>query len=108
MHWVHFIFYNPIRRWVNFSPKTENLKTIRDIKVLTFNVKYGEYGWDKVKDYIKAQDADIILVQEKDTNRVIKRDLIKYPSVILKTKHKIVRQANLLMKRLAEIHSMLI
>ena len=90
------IFYNPIRRWVNFSPKTENLKTIRDIKVLTFNVKYGEYGWDKVKDYIMAQDADIILVQEKDTNRVIKRDLIKYPSVILKTKHKIVRQAELI------------
>ncbi|WP_312287044.1 endonuclease/exonuclease/phosphatase family protein [Chryseobacterium gleum] len=90
------IFYNPIRRWINFSPKTENLKTIRDIKILTFNVKYGEYGWDKVKDYIKAQDADIILVQEKDTNRVIKRDLIKYPSVILKTKHKIVRQAELI------------
>ncbi len=90
------IFYNPIRRWVNFSPKTENVKTIRDIKVLTFNVKYGEYGWDKVKNYIKEQDADIILVQEKDTNRAIKRDLIKYPSVILKTKHKIVRQAELI------------
>ncbi|WP_426481326.1 endonuclease/exonuclease/phosphatase family protein [Chryseobacterium sp. R2ACT005] len=90
------IFYNPIRRWVNFSPKTENGKTIRDIKVLTFNVKYGEYGWDKVKNYIKEQDADIILVQEKDTNRAIKRDLIKYPSVILKTKHKIVRQAELI------------
>ena len=90
------IFYNPIRRWINFSPKTENGKTIRDIKVLTFNVKYGEYGWDKVKNYIKEQDADIILVQEKDTNRAIKRDLIKYPSVILKTKHKIVRQAELI------------
>lgn len=90
------VFINPIRRWVNFSPKTENLKTIRDIKVLTFNVKYGEYGWDKVKDYIKAQDADIILVQEKDTNRALRRDLIKYPSVILKTKHKIVRQAELI------------
>ncbi|SMO56392.1 Metal-dependent hydrolase, endonuclease/exonuclease/phosphatase family [Chryseobacterium rhizoplanae] len=90
------IFYNPIRRWINFSPKTENVKTIRDIKVLTFNVKYGEYGWDKVKNYIKEQDADIILVQEKDTNRAIKRDLIKYPSVILKTKHKIVRQAELI------------
>ncbi|MGH1518458.1 endonuclease/exonuclease/phosphatase family protein [Chryseobacterium sp. JK1] len=90
------IFFNPIRRWVNFSPKTDNLKTIRDIKVLTFNVKYGEYGWDKVKKYIKDQDADIILVQEKDTNRAIKRDLVKYPSVILKTKHKIVRQDKLI------------
>lgn len=91
-----FIFYNPIRRWINFSPKTDNVKTIRDIKVLTFNVKYGEYGWDKVKDYIKEQNADIILVQEKDTNRALKQDLVKYPSVILKTKHKIVRQAQLI------------
>ncbi|UKB83878.1 endonuclease/exonuclease/phosphatase family protein [Chryseobacterium sp. MEBOG06] len=91
-----FIFYNPIRRWINFSPKTDNEKTIRDIKVLTFNVKYGEYGWDKVKNYIKEQNADIILVQEKDTNRALKQDLVKYPSVILKTKHKIVRQAQLI------------
>lgn len=91
-----FIFYNPIRRWINFSPKTDNVKTIRDIKVLTFNVKYGEYGWDKVKNYIREQNADIILVQEKDTNRALKQDLVKYPSVILKTKHKIVRQAQLI------------
>ncbi|REC75417.1 metal-dependent hydrolase [Chryseobacterium elymi] len=90
------LFYNPVRRWVNFSPKTENLKSIRDIKVLTFNVKYGDFGWDKVKKYITDQDADIILVQEKDTNRAIQRDMIKYPSVILKTKHKILRQEELL------------
>ncbi|GEN67102.1 MULTISPECIES: endonuclease/exonuclease/phosphatase family protein [Chryseobacterium] len=91
-----FLFYNPIRRWVNYSPKVENVKTIRDIKVLTFNVKYGDYGWDKIKDYIKEQNADIILVQEKDTNRALRQDLVKYPSVILKTKHKIVRQAEII------------
>lgn len=90
------LFYNPIRRWVNFSPKTESLKSIRDIKVLTFNVKYGDFGWDKVKKYIADQDADIILVQEKDTNRAIRKDMVKYPSVILKTKHKIVRQEKLI------------
>lgn len=90
------LFYNPIRRWVNFSPKTENFKTIRDIKVLTFNVKYGDFGWEKVKKYIKDQDADIILVQEKDTNRAIRKDMVKYPSVILKTKHKILRQEALI------------
>ncbi len=89
-------FYNPIRRWVNFSPKTDKVKTIRDIKVLTFNVKYGDYGWDKVKNYIKEQDPDIILVQEKDTNRALRQDLVKYPSVILKTKHKILRQAEII------------
>lgn len=91
-----FLFYNPIRRWINFSPKTENTKSIRDIKVLTFNVKYGDFGWDKVKKYISDQNADIILVQEKDTNRAVRQDLVKYPSVILKTKHKIVRQEELI------------
>lgn len=90
-----FIFYNPIRRWVNFTPKNENARSIRDIKVLTFNVKYGDFGWDKVKKYITDQDADIILVQERDTKTDLRDDLIKYPSVILKTKHKIVRQENL-------------
>jgi endonuclease/exonuclease/phosphatase family metal-dependent hydrolase len=91
-----FLFYNPIRRWVNFTPKNENVKSIRDIKVLTFNVKYGDFGWDKVKKYIKDQDADIILVQERDTNRALRQDLVKYPSVILKTKHKIIRQEELI------------
>jgi len=91
-----FLFYNPIRRWVNFTPKTENLKSIRDIKVLTFNVKYGDFGWEKIKKYIKDQDADIILVQEKDTNRALRQDLVKYPSVILKTKHRILRQESLI------------
>lgn len=90
-----FIFYNPIRRWVNFTPKNESARSIRDIKVLTFNVKYGDFGWDKVKKYISDQDADIILVQERDTKTALRDDLIKYPSVILKTKHKIVRQENL-------------
>ncbi len=91
-----FLFYNPIRRWVNLTPKTANVKSIRDIKVLTFNVKYGDFGWDKVKKYIADQNADIILVQERDTNRAIRQDLVKYPSVILKTKHKIVRQEELI------------
>ncbi|GAA5091996.1 endonuclease/exonuclease/phosphatase family protein [Chryseobacterium ginsengisoli] len=91
-----FLFYNPIRRWINFTPKTENLKSIRDIKVITFNVKYGDFGWDKVKKYITDQNADIILVQERDTNRALRQDLVKYPSVILKTKHKIVRQEELI------------
>lgn len=91
-----FIFYNPIRRWVNFSPKTENTKSIRDVKILTFNVKYGEFGWDKVKKYIEEQNADIVLVQEKDTNRAIRQNMVKYPTVILKTKHKVVRQAELI------------
>ncbi|WP_294212482.1 endonuclease/exonuclease/phosphatase family protein [uncultured Chryseobacterium sp.] len=96
---VTFLFYNPIRRWINFSPEKEDIKSMRNIKVLTFNVKYGFFGWDKVKKYIEDQQADIILVQEKDTNRAIKKDMVKYPTVILKTKHRIIRQAELIEDR---------
>lgn len=90
-----FLFYNPVRRWINFSPQKTASSQQKDIKVLTFNVKYGSAGWENVKKYITAQNADIILVQEKDTNQALRKDLVKYPSVILKTKHKIVRQADL-------------
>ncbi|CAD7806334.1 hypothetical protein CHRY9390_01496 [Chryseobacterium aquaeductus] len=92
---VTFIFYNPVRRWVNFSPQKTAQSHQKDIKVLTYNVKYGSAGWYTMRKYIRDQNADIILVQEKDTSRALRNDLVKYPSVILKTKHKIVRQQNL-------------
>lgn len=92
-----FIFYNPVRRWINFSPKDKSIEAAKtDIKVITYNVKYGASGWNNVKKYITDQNADIILVQEKDTNRAVRQDLVKYPSVILKTKHKILRQQDLI------------
>jgi endonuclease/exonuclease/phosphatase family metal-dependent hydrolase len=90
-----FIFYNPVRRWVNFTPQQISQSNQNDIKVLTYNVKYGSAGWPTVKKYITDQKADIILVQEKDTARELRKDLVKYPSVILKTKHKILRQKDL-------------
>ncbi|AYN00889.1 endonuclease/exonuclease/phosphatase family protein [Chryseobacterium sp. 3008163] len=91
-----FIFYNPMRRWVNFTPQQTAQSHQKDIKVLTFNVKYGSSGWPTVKKYITDQNADIILVQEKDTSTALRKDLVKYPSVILKTKHKILRQGDLI------------
>jgi len=90
-----FIFYNPIRRWINFTPHQTLQNHQNDIKVLTYNVKYGSAGWPILKKYIRDQNADIILVQEKDTARELRKDLVKYPSVILKTKHKILRQRDL-------------
>lgn len=90
------IFFNPVRRWVNFTPKQTPQNSENTIKVLTFNVKYGSSGWPTVKKYITDQNADIILVQEKDTVSALRKDLIKYPSVILKTRHKILHQADLI------------
>jgi len=91
-----FIFYNPVRRWINFTPQQTANSYHKDIKVLTFNVKYGSSGWPTVKKYITDQNADIILVQEKDTSTALRKDMVKYPSVILKTKHKILRQGDLI------------
>jgi len=91
-----FVFYNPIRRWVNFTPQQISQSKMNEIKVLTYNVKYGSAGWPTVKKYITDQNADIILVQEKDTSTALRKDLVKYPSVILKTRHKILRQRDLL------------
>ena len=93
---VTLFFYNPVRRWVNFRPQQIVQFGQKNIKVLTYNVKYGSFGWPTVKKYINDQNADIILVQEKDTSTALRKDLVKYPSVILKTKHKILRQGNLL------------
>jgi len=91
-----FIFYNPVRRWVNFTPQQTANSHQNDIKVSTFNVKYGSSGWPTVKKYITDQNADIILVQEKDTSTALRKDMVKYTSVILKTKHKILRQGDLI------------
>ncbi|WP_419869396.1 endonuclease/exonuclease/phosphatase family protein [Chryseobacterium sp. CT-SW4] len=91
------IFYNPIKRWIKISPQNNQDNIINcDVKVLTFNVQYGSFGWKNVKKYILRQNADIILVQEKDTNRVVRKDLVKYPTVSLKTKHRIIRQQELI------------
>ena len=91
-----FIFWNPVRRWVNFTPQQVAHSKKNEIKVLTFNVKYGSSGWSTVKKYITDQNADIILVQERDTITAFRKDLVKYPSVILKTRHKILRQHDLI------------
>ncbi|MBQ0152372.1 MAG: endonuclease/exonuclease/phosphatase family protein [Chryseobacterium sp.] len=90
------IFYNPIRRWINYSP-LQNLIVSNDdsIKVISYNVKYGSTGWENLRKYILDQDADIILVQERDNKTDLKTDMVKYPTVVLKTKHKIIRQADL-------------
>src|SRR5690606_15729537 len=51
----------PAKRWINFtSEKTEK----GNLKVVTLNVKGTDYGLIETRNYLKAQDADVILVQE--------------------------------------------
>ena len=53
---------NPTRRWLNYSD-TANEKA--NLKIVSVNIKGGTlFGYQKVYDYLKHTDADIILAQE--------------------------------------------
>ena len=53
---------NPTRRWLNYSD-TSHEKA--NLKIVSVNIKGGTlFGYQKVYDYLKTTDADIILAQE--------------------------------------------
>ena len=53
---------NPTRRWLNYSD-TAHEKA--NLKIISVNIKGGTlFGYQKVYDYLKTTDADIILGQE--------------------------------------------
>ncbi|MFZ4931620.1 endonuclease/exonuclease/phosphatase family protein [Chryseobacterium sp. Mn2064] len=58
---VGLAFINPVKRWVNYSP---DKKGIPDLKVISFNTRAGGWGKKKIEDYLKPQNADVILLQE--------------------------------------------
>ncbi len=54
----------PTGRWINWnseSPETANLK------VVSLNMKSGNFGREEIYKYLKKQDADIIFAQENGT-----------------------------------------
>lgn len=59
---VGLAFVNPVKRWVNFS--SEKKESSSAIKIVSFNIKAGLMGRDEVLNYLRAQDADVILLQE--------------------------------------------
>ncbi|WP_228452271.1 endonuclease/exonuclease/phosphatase family protein [Chryseobacterium sp. c4a] len=59
---VGLAFINPIKRWVNFS--SENKVNSSSIKIVSFNIKAGLMGKEELLNYLKAQNADVILLQE--------------------------------------------
>lgn len=59
---IGLAFINPVKRWVNFS--SEKKESSGSIKIVSFNIKAGLMGKDEVLNYLRAQDADVILLQE--------------------------------------------
>lgn len=56
------VFWNPMKRWINFSGGHDE---VPDLKIISFNIKGGKLqGYEQVYDYLQKQDADIVLGQE--------------------------------------------
>lgn len=55
------MFINPTKRWINYVPKTSEKS---NLKIVTINIKGGTLGREKVYQYLKNSDADVILGQE--------------------------------------------
>lgn len=54
-------FLNPTKRWLNYSSEK---KETPNLKIVTFNVKSGKWGKNEIQNYINAQKADLVFLQE--------------------------------------------
>ncbi|REC42374.1 AP endonuclease [Chryseobacterium pennipullorum] len=85
-------FMQPVKRWVNYSAEK---KGNADIKVVSFNTKTGMKDRAEVNAYLKAQEADVILLQEDAGKSYgLKGYEIVSPNGVLTvlTRHKIISQ----------------
>lgn len=55
-------FINPVKRWVNYD--SDKKESSGSIKIVSFNIKAGTMGKEEVLNYLKAQNADVVLLQE--------------------------------------------
>ena len=86
---------NPTRRWINYSvesPEKPNLK------IVSMNIKSGIMGREKVYEYLKKTDADIIVGQEYGTEFNIpgyNHRTKGFPMVAINSKTEIIHQEKL-------------
>lgn len=58
---ISLLLLNPTKRWINYNEKSTE---VPNLKILTMNIRGGQYGIEKVNDYLSNSDADIIFTQE--------------------------------------------
>ncbi|WP_265426637.1 endonuclease/exonuclease/phosphatase family protein [Chryseobacterium sp. YIM B08800] len=87
-------FLNPVKRWVNYSSES---KETANLKIVSFNMKSGKKGIDKIKDYLEQKNADIIFIQEENGQLKLNNLEGEYslPVIRLYSKYKIVSRKNL-------------
>lgn len=92
---VSLLFLNPVRRWVNF---TEKVSEKPNLKIVTMNIRSGIMGREKIYDYLKNTDADLIIGQEYGSEFNIPGYIYrtnKYEIVALNSKTEIINQQKL-------------
>ena len=52
---------SPTQRWLNYKSKNTE---VADLKIVSFNIKSGKLGREKIYDYLEKSGADLILGQE--------------------------------------------
>lgn len=87
-------FLNPVKRWVNYSSES---KETANLKIISFNMKSGKEGIDKIKDYLEQKNADIIFIQEENGQLKLNNLEGEYslPVIRLYSKYKVVSRKNL-------------
>ncbi|WP_343660658.1 endonuclease/exonuclease/phosphatase family protein [Chryseobacterium sp.] len=85
-------FINPVKRWVNYSSDSKNSS---DFKVVSFNTRSGIVKKKEVTDYLKSQNADVILLQE-DAGKEYEFEGYQKANpgggLTILTRHKIIKQ----------------
>lgn len=88
-------FLKPVKRWINYSSET---KEIANLKIVTFNIKGGILGKEEIQEYINAQKADLVFIQEYGDGDLKLKNLTgknTVPINSLYTNYKIVSRKNL-------------
>lgn len=91
------LFFKPVIRWINYTPQKSETP---DLKVISFNAKYGFSGIKNIESFINIQNPDVVLLQEYGTKKRyhfngMKEGPQSYVITIF-TKHKIVEHKQLI------------
>ncbi len=72
------LMYPMANRWLTWNKQAEG-----NLKLITFNVKAGDYGIENINRYLKSQNADVIFLQETGDNNFLADDYhVKKTSIV--------------------------
>jgi endonuclease/exonuclease/phosphatase family metal-dependent hydrolase len=92
---ISLLFINPVKRWINYSEKVSEKP---NLKIVTMNIKTGIMGREKIYDYLKKTNADLIIGQEYGREFNVPGYPYKtrqYEIVAINSKYEIVNQEKL-------------